>query len=180
MKKGLILLNNKVEDVEALATKALLERAGFKMTSFTLESKKEINTAYNQTIIVNYVIEEITEKDYDFLVLPGGPHVFKNLEDKRLDSLILAFNKSNKLIAAICAAPLFLNKLNLLENKTFTAYPEVVSQMSGKHLKDLKAAVSGNIITARSAGVVYDFVFEIIKYLEDSKMVENLKKSIVF
>lgn len=180
MKKGLILLNNKVEDVEALATKALLTRAGFNMTSFTLEDSLELTTAYNQKIVANYFISDVNEENYDFLVLPGGSHVSNWLKDERIDNLVLKFNGNNKFIAAICAAPLFLNKVDLLKNKNFTAFPDVVSSINGNFLKDKKVVVNNNIITARSAGVVYDFVFQIVLELSDEATLTKLKNSIVY
>ncbi|MDV3200006.1 MAG: DJ-1/PfpI family protein [Candidatus Phytoplasma australasiaticum] len=33
------------------------------------------------------------------------------------------FSDSNKIIAAICAAPAFLGKLNLLKKNSFTCFP---------------------------------------------------------
>ena len=180
MKKGLILLNNKVEDVEAIATQALLRRAGFKIDSFTLETTKEIKTAYNQKLTVDYLYDEIKDKNYDFLILPGGGHVFNWLENSNIDNLVKKYYNDNKLIAAICAAPLFLNKVNILENRNFTAFPDVVSNIKGNFIKDAKVVNDNNIITARSAGVVYDFVYEIIKEIGNETVLNELKKSIVY
>lgn len=180
MKKGLILFNNKIEDVEALATKALLTRAGFSMTSFTLETTLDLETAFKQKIKADLFINEVKEHDFDFLVLPGGAHVTNWLENKALDKLILKFNENNKLIAAICAAPLFLNKVNLLKNKEFTAFPSVVEKITGIFVPNVKVVKSENIITARSAGVVYDFTFEIIESLTDKEQVNKIKNAIVY
>ena len=180
MKKGLILLNNKVEDVEGLATQALLRRAGFQIDSFTLESTKEIKTAYNQKIVVDYLYDEIKDVNYDFLVLPGGGHVFNWLDNINIDNLVKKYYNNNKLIAAICAAPLFLNKVDLLKNRDFTAFPDVVDKIKGNYIKDAKVVNDNNIITARSAGVVYDFVYEIIREFSDEMTLNELKKSIVY
>lgn len=180
MKKGLILLNNKVEDVEGLATQALLRRAGFQIDSFTLESTKEIKTAYNQKIVVDYLYDEIKDVNYDFLVLPGGGHVFNWLDNINIDNLVKKYYNNNKLIAAICAAPLFLNKVDILKNRDFTAFPDVVDKIKGNYIKDAKVVNDNNIITARSAGVVYDFVYEIIREISDEMTLNELKKSIVY
>ena len=180
MKKGLILLNNKVEDVEGLATQALLRRAGFQIDSFTLESTKEIKTAYNQKIVVDYLYDEIKDVNYDFLVLPGGGHVFNWLDNINIDNLAKKYYNNNKLIAAICAAPLFLNKVDILKNRDFTAFPDVVDKIKGNYIKDAKVVNDNNIITARSAGVVYDFVYEIIREISDEMTLNELKKSIVY
>lgn len=180
MIKGLMLINNKVEDVEALATKALLTRSGMQIDTFTLENIKEITTAYNTKVIIDFLSNELDYKIYDFLILPGGSHVFNFVdEDTVLYDIIKYYNDKNKLIAAICAAPLFLNKLNLLKNKEFTSYPSVKNDIDGIYVNE-KVVRSGNIITSRSAGSVYDFVFEIIKYLKNNKILIDLKEEIVY
>lgn len=179
-KKGLLLLNNGVEDVEALATRALLIRHGFEITTFSVENKI-IKTAFNLEVHVDKLINEVIIEDYDFLILPGGAHVFNILgKYNNLNSLISGFNMDNKLIGAICAAPLLLNDLNLLVNKSFTSFPDVSNKIKGNYLAEAKVVRSGNIVTSRSAGTVYEFVFEIIKVLENEKSVANLMQNIVY
>lgn len=158
MVKGLMLLNNNVEDVEALATKALLTRAGFKIDTFTLELDLLIKTAYGTKVIVDKYLEEVDVSDYDLLILPGGKHVFNNLGNINLQELISSFNENKKIISAICVAPLFLEELKLLKNKKFVAFPSVVDRIEGIHQSDLKVTKDSNIITSRSAGTVYNFV----------------------
>lgn len=179
-KKGLLLINNGVEDVEALATRALLVRHGYLITTFSVESK-EIFTAYNLKVNVDKLINEINYEEYDFLILPGGKHIFNILgKYESLNELISNFNNSEKLIGAICAAPLLLNELNILVDKPFTSFPDVSKDIKGIYIKDAKAVKTGNIVTSRSAGTVYDFVFEIIKALENEKIVANLMENIVY
>lgn len=179
--KGLLLLNNKVEDVEALATRALLVRSGFKIDTFTLEDDLTITTAFGLSVKVDLSIKEVNDANYDFIILPGGGHVFNWInKSSELTQLINKFNDDNKLISAICAAPLFLNNANLLLDKEFTAFPDVSKDIKGIYKLDAKVVKSGNIITARSAGVVYDFTFEIINYLNGLDKTNWLKSNIYY
>lgn len=180
MIKGLMLLNNKVEDVEALATKALLTRAGFVIDTFTLEKDLIIETSYKTKVFVDYFFKDIKVNDYDFLILPGGKHVFNHLGNQDLSDLIIEFNNQNKLLAAICAAPLFLNEVDLLKNKNFVAFPSVVEEINGKYNSRLKVVKDENIITSRSAGTVYEFVFEIVETLKTPEVVNDLQQEIVY
>lgn len=181
MKKGLMLINNQVEDVEALASRALLIRYGYSIDTFTLEDSKRLKTAYNQLIEVDYLVDEVDYKLYDFLVLPGGKHVFNWVDqDTILNEMILYFSNNKKLIAAICAAPLFLNKANLLEGKEFTIFHGLENDVNGIFDSKAKVITSDNIITGRSAGVVYDFVFEIIKYFDKIEATGKLKLDIIY
>lgn len=180
--KGLMIINNKVEDGEALFTRALLIRAGFSIDSVTLEANKNITTAYNQKIVVDYLIDDISADNYDFLIIPGGGHIFiwqDNLE--KMLPIINDFNNHNKLIAAICAGPLFLKDTKILENKNFTIFPGLETNIQdGIYRKNEKVVTDDNIITARSAGVVYDFVFEILEYYNEIGKIKKLKESIVY
>ncbi|BCR36515.1 hypothetical protein MPAN_014080 [Mariniplasma anaerobium] len=50
----------------------------------------------------------------------------------------------------------------------------------GEYLPNFKAFRDDKIITGRGAGAVYDFAYEIVKYLYDNEKAENLLKSILF
>lgn len=180
--KGLMIINNNVEDGEAIFTRALLKRAGYTIQTATLEASLKLKTAYNLDFEVDMLIDDVDDNDYDFIILPGGPHVF-DWQDK-IDKLLPIINKmydENKLIAAICAAPLFLKDTKILENKHFTIFPGLENQISNaKYHDELKVVRDQNVITARSAGVIYEFVFEILKYYNDFETLNKLKKSIVF
>lgn len=182
MKKGLLLINNKVEDGESLFTRALLIRSGYIIDTATLENSLNIETAYNLAIKADFFIKDMKASDYDFLIIPGGGHVFDwvNKADD-LNKLIEDFNDQKKLISAICAAPLLLNDTTVLTNKEYTIFTGLENKVSNAtYIRNEKVVVSDNIITSRSAGTIYDFVFAIIKYLDGDDVVKTLKESIIY
>jgi len=180
--KGLIVFSHNMEDVESLATRALLVRAGFEVHSLTFESTKHINTAFHQEIIADYTMDEIEIDTYDFVVIPGGKYVSQTVnQDVNIKTLVTQFYQRNKLVAAICAGPRFLGQAGLLDGKNFTAYTGSEKDMpKGHYLPDKKAVKDGNIITARGAGAVYEFAYEIVAYLLDVARAEELLKNILF
>lgn len=181
MVKGLMLVNNNVEDVEALATRALLVRAGFQIDTFTLENTLNLKTAYGLDFSANYLISDVNELDYDFIILPGGKHVLNWIDNSNnLSNLINKFYMSKKLVSAICAAPLFLDKINLLENKNYTMFHGMEENVNGNFEINEKVVKFNNIITARSAGVMYEFVFEIVKYFKGEEELMKLKANIIY
>ncbi len=50
----------------------------------------------------------------------------------------------------------------------------------GNYLPDKKAVRDGNIITARGAGAVYEFAYEIVSYFKGESKAKTLLKSILF
>ncbi|BCR36516.1 hypothetical protein MPAN_014090 [Mariniplasma anaerobium] len=79
--KGIIVFSHDMEDVEALATKALLSRAGIDMVALTFENTKDIITAFNQRVKADYFMDEIDLDSFDFVVIPGGKYVAKVVND---------------------------------------------------------------------------------------------------
>ena len=123
--KGLIVFHDQMEDGEAVFSKALLVRAGMNMTSVSMSGKKEIITAYGQSVLSDLLYEEVQLNEYDFLVIPGGKYVSFTLgKNEYIDQLIADFYRHDKYIAALCAAPAFLGRLGFLKDKRYTSYPE--------------------------------------------------------
>jgi len=180
--KGLIVFSHNMEDVESLATRALLVRAGFDMHSLTFEDTKHIHTAFHQEIIAEHTMDELEIDSYDFVVVPGGKYVSQVVDqDVNIKALVTQFYQRNKLVAAICAGPRFLGQAGLLDGKNFTAFTgSEIDMPKGNYLPDKKTVRDGNIITARGAGAVYEFAYEIVSYFKGESKAKTLLKSILF
>lgn len=180
--KGLIVFSTNMEDVEALGTRALLRRAGIDMHSITFENTKEITTAFKQQLIVDYLMDEIDFDTYDFIVIPGGKYVSQIVDqDVNIKHIATQFYQKNKLVAAICAGPRFLGQAGILDGKSFTAYKgSEIDMPKGLYLPHKKAVRDQNIITARGAGAIYEFAYEIVRYLFDENKANSLLENILF
>lgn len=180
--KGLLVLSHHVEDGEALATRALLIRAGLEVVTVTFENTLDIVTAFGLKVKADHFAKDVTYADYDFLIIPGGGYVAK-VVDKYVNIKELAkyFNSHDKMIGAICAGPRFLGQVGLLNGRSFTAYRgSEVDMPKGIYLPSYKAIRDHNIITARGAGAVYEFANEIVKYLLGEEKAHALLNSILF
>ena len=180
--KGLIVFSTNMEDVEALGTRALLRRAGIDMHSITFENTKEITTAFKQQLIVDYLMDEIDFDTYDFIVIPGGKYVSQIVDqDVNIKHIATQFYQKNKLVAAICAGPRFLGQAGILDGKSFTAYKgSEIDMPKGLYQPHKKAVRDQNIITARGAGAIYEFAYEIVRYLFDENKANSLLENILF
>ena len=82
---------------------------------------------------------------------------------------------------AICAAPRFLGRLGLLDNLSFTAFPGTEEDAKlGHYMLSEKVVVTPKIITARSAGAVIDFVYQIIKKNQGEGVSKSLINNIMY
>ncbi len=180
--KGLLVFSHQMEDGEALATRALLRRAGLDVVTITYENTLEIETAFGLKVKADDFATDVHLNDYDFVVLPGGAYVSKVVDqDTNIKELVKYFDKKGKLVAAICAGPRFLGQAGLLDGKSFTAYHGSEKDMpKGIYLAKQKAVRDQHIITARSAGAIYEFSYEIVNYLLGKDKAEALLKNIIY
>ena len=100
------------------------------------------------------------------VVLPGGMPGSTNLRDNQaLIASLQEAAKAGKYLAAICAAPIVLERAGLLEGRKFTCFPGVEEQItSGEHQTDL-VVVDGNIVTSRGAGTALAFAYALVDLL---------------
>lgn len=180
--KGLLIYTNKCEDVETVGATALLKRAGFEIVTATFNDVKKITCVYGTVLKANNFVDELNLDEFDFLVLPGGSYVVNTyLQEVDIKNLVLKFNEKEKLIAAICAAPMFLGEAGILQDKNYTLFPGCERANFGGNLQQYyKVVADKNIITARSVGAVVDFVYQIVKSLKGYAIAEDFLKKIYF
>lgn len=179
---GLLILSNSCEDLEAVGTKALLERAGLKIKTATFHDDKTILCSYGTKVIADLDAKTVNPDEFDFLVIPGGIYVTRTIKtDTNIKPLIKAFSDQNKLISAICAAPMYFGEMGLLKGRNYTIFPACNSDSyQGEYKRHRKTVRDGNIITGRSVGAVTEFAYEIVKYLLGSDKADSLLDNIYY
>ena len=180
--KGLIIFSNGMEDNEALSTVALLRRAGIQIESATMEKYRMVRTAFGQNVTADWTLSHVDVNEFDFLIIPGGGYVARVIDtDVVIKDTIMKFFEAKKLIGAICAAPQFLGRLGLLDNLEYTAFPGSEKEApKGHYMGNQKAISTNQIITARSAGAVIDFVYQLVSRIKDEKAAKKLLEQIIY
>ena len=181
MAKVFVFLADGFEEIEGLTVVDLLRRAGEEVTTVSIMGRKEIYGAHKITVMADAFYENVDFSCGDLLVLPGGMPGTLNLGAyKPLTDMLLAWNKEQKKIAAICAAPSILGDLGLLEEKEAVCYPGFEERLTGALLGDRSVAVAGNITTSRGLGTAIDFSLALISQLQGEKKAESIKNSIIY
>lgn len=109
---------------------------------------------------VDRTADQVKVSDYDAVFIPGGAWNPDNLRyDKDVIRLIRDFNKSGKLIAAICHAPVVLASADILKGKKLTGYWNIQVDLknAGGIISDEPVVTDGNLITSRHPIDVADF-----------------------
>ena len=179
--KFLCIIADGFEDMEALGTIALLRRAGIEIDIVSVFNKKIVTGSHGVKVVVDMPMKKVDAANYDGLFIPGGGHSFVLKDTKSVKKLVLDFYEQKKWLMAICAAPIVFGSLGIMDGKQYISFPGTENHMGDAiRMEELKAVSDGLFITARSVGVVYDFVFEILRTVFNEKEVERLQKKIVF
>lgn len=117
---------------------------------------------------VDRTADQVKVEDYDAVFIPGGAWNPDNLRyDKDVIRFIQDFNKSGKLIAAICHAPVVLASADILKGKKLTGYwnIQVDLENAGGIVQEAPVVSDGNLITSRHPIDVADFSRAVEKWL---------------
>ena len=178
MKKVCLLVTDGFEEAEAVATFAILRRAGLNVDIFSL-TEGNATGRFGLTCTALKPFSQLQGTEYDALVLPGGPQYASLERNTGVQALIKEFMDSNKVVAAICASPTILGHAGDLKGKTYTCFTAMNEDFGGHFTGDY-VAVDGNIITGQSAAASIDFGFAIAEKLLGPEQVNQVKKSIYY
>ncbi len=178
MIKGLMILADGFEQVEALATSDVIERSHeIAIDLVSLNETKEVVSSHKTHLLLSKSLSEIDPKEYDFLVLPGGKMGMENLKNSaKVQQIVLSFHENGKLISAICASPSIFGSLGLLKGKKYTCFPGFESS-DGEYL-NASAIKDGKMITGHSMAYSIEFGLEIVNYFLGKEAVKRIKDGI--
>ncbi|MFH0836758.1 MAG: DJ-1 family glyoxalase III [Candidatus Aenigmatarchaeota archaeon] len=173
---GLVFLYEGFEEIEASTIIDILRRAGLAIT--VTGTSAIIIGGQSMKIVVDAKISDINTDDYDFIALPGGPGYRSILDSTDVHEMLRSFNEKGKLIAAICAAPLILQKAGVLDGKKATAYPGMEKYLDNP--REESVVVDQNIVTSRGPGTAIEFSLKIVEMMIGKTASDNLRKDLVY
>ncbi|AQS90041.1 peptidase C56 [Gluconobacter albidus] len=130
MVKVAVLATDGLEEIELVAPRSALEKAGATVTVISLRAgefqavSKDIYPSHK--IRADLAIADANPNDYHALLLPGGvasPDALRMNRD--VVAFARAFVKANKPIAAICHGVQTLIEVNELKGRTVTSWPAI-------------------------------------------------------
>lgn len=181
MKKACVFLADGFEEVEGLTVVDILRRAEVDVKMVSVMGKKDICGSHGIVIEADSLFEEERFEDADLLVLPGGMPGTLNLKaHEGLASLLVSFDKEERYLAAICAAPSVLGGLGILKGRKACCYPSFEEQLDcGEVLFD-PVVTDGHVTTGRGLGTAILFALRLTELLCGKEKADELSKSIVF
>ena len=182
MTKALILLAPGFEEIEAFSIVDVLRRCHIQVIMAGLKPNV-VNGAHGIKVIPDKSIDAVSVKDFDAVVCPGGSLGFENLrKDQRVIRIVKEAFEVNKIVAAICAAPIILSDMGILRGKACTIYPGMEDELlrgGGRPKKEDLVVVDGNVITSKGPATAIAFALKIALKLVDRQVVEDVKKNML-
>lgn len=176
MKKRIaILATNGFEESELKSPKEAMEKEGFQVDIVSLESGKIKGWSdgnWSNEYEVNYTLDQVTAKDYNALVLPGGvinPDKLRRSE-KALD-FVREFFKQSKPVAAICHAPWTLISAEVVEGRKMTSFFSIRKDLenAGANWVDEEVVVDQGFVTSRNPDDLPAFNSKLIEEIKEGK-----------
>lgn len=181
-----ILIADGFEEVEALTVVDYLRRVELDIKMVNVKNTDFVTGSHGIEVktdlkISDLKISDLKLDDCKAVILPGGiPNSTTLRDDVNVIKVIKTLYERGDIVAAICAAPIALERAGILEGKTITSHPSVKEEFKNVNYIEEKVAVDKNIITSRSAGVAIDFALKLVEILKSKKESEELAKSLLY
>lgn len=169
------------EEVEALAPVDILRRGGVEIKTVSVTGDLLVESAHGVAIKADLLFEDADLASADLLLLPGGLPGATNLnEHEGLRKALVRQNERGGRIAAICAAPLVLGGLGLLNGKKATCYPGFEKYLTGATYTADLCTVDGNITTGRGPAAVLPFSYALLEQFVGAEATKAVRDGMIY
>ncbi len=177
-----VFLADGFEEIEALAPIDVMRRAGLSVTTVSVTDSLTVTGAHGIPVVADTLFAQCDYADAALLFLPGGLPGATNLQAHTgLCQLLTAkASQPDVIISAICAAPLVLGGLGLLQGKQATCYPGFEDTMQGAHYTAAKVTVDGHIFTACGPGAAWELGFTFVEHFCGADKADALRSGMQF
>lgn len=181
MSTAAILLADGFETVEAFAPIDVLTRAGAEVIRVSCMEQPTVFSAQGIPTVCDVRLSEIDFSDVDCLIVPGGMGGVDNLRiTPGVKEELKRRVEANKLLCVICAAPMLLAELGLLEGRKVTCYPGCDKDFPVS-VRPSKNGVykDENLISASGPAYGLAFGIEIAKALVGEKAAQDVAEGML-
>lgn len=162
----MVIARQRFRDEELFEPKKVLEERGAKVVI----ASSSLGTATGMlgaTAKPEILLKDVKVEEYDAVVFVGGTGAQEYWSDETAHRIARETVAKNKVLGAICVAPVTLANAGLLAGKKATAFSSEVSKLKarGALYTGSDVEVDGNIITGESPGAAKKFGLAVAKVL---------------
>ncbi len=165
------------EEIELTAPVDILRRLEIPVVLAGVQGRN-VEGAHGMVMRADMLMVDVDPADYCGIVLPGGPASWLLRDTPGVLSLVRAMQGEEKLVAAICAAPIALEAAGALSGRRVTCYPGVEGELkSAAEVVAEPAVTDGLLVTGRGPGAALEFGFALGVALGKAEQVVELRGS---
>jgi len=175
-----ILLGTGFEEMEAVAPGDILRRGGVEVRYAGIGGDV-IRGGNGVAVAADCRVEDADGAGAELVVVPGGMGGVQSIlgSEAALNVLRRAWD-AGKMVAAICAGPLVLTKLGILDGKNATCYPGLEGRMSGIMTQKTSTVADGRLITGRGPGAAMDFGLRLLEALRGREAADSVAAGLCY
>jgi len=176
-----ILLGTGFEEAEAIVPADLLRRAELEVRLVSL-STPIVVSSHGIAVRTDIPLKEVNAEEVELLFLPGGLGGVSAIQNcPAAMELIQNVAARGKFVTAICAAPIILGKLGLLQGRKAVCYPGMEKELTGADIQFGAPFVQdGNFVTGEASGSVFAFGLKLVECLKGRKVAEAIRASVFY
>ncbi|GAB3694550.1 type 1 glutamine amidotransferase domain-containing protein [Saccharopolyspora tripterygii] len=174
-RKVAVLATDGVEQVELTGPREAIEQAGGQVELVSLRAGKiqamNGDIDKGETFPVDREVAQVSMRDYDALVLPGGTI---NPDQLRRDGAAVSFVRdfvtAGKPVGAICHGPWTLVEADVVRGRQLTSFPSIRTDIrnAGGEVTDQQVVIDDNLVTSRNPDDLPAFQEAVIKAIASS------------
>jgi protease I len=166
-KKVLIFVEDYFEDLELFYPKIFLKGEGAEVIVAGKEKGKSYKGKNGLTINPDSSLDEVNEKDYDGVVIPGGYCPDKLRRIDKVLQLTKSFDKAGKMVAHICHAGWVPISAGIMKGRKSTSFFAIKDDMinAGVEWEDKALVIDKNLVSSRSPDDLPQFCSGMVEVL---------------
>ena len=141
------------EELEALGTADIIRRAGLDLQIVSITGEHLVTGAHGIRVECDALLNVERVRDHAYI---GRP------------------------VAAICAAPLVLGRIGILDGKRATCYPGFEDELKGATCTGALVEVDGQFITGKGPAAVFEFGYAIVEMMKDKATADALRQGMLW
>lgn len=161
----LVLCSDGFEEIETVALIDVLRRAELEVVVAS-PSGGLVTGSRGITLQSERRLSELSARDFAAVALPGGLKNARTLSvDPEAQRVIREARALDRVVAAICAAPLALKAADAIRGARLTSHPSVAKEFAGERYSEERVVRDGRLLTSRGPGTAIEFALALVAEL---------------
>lgn len=165
---ALVIAEKTFRDEEYQIPKEILGKYGYKVLTVSTSLNEAVGKL-GMKVKPEILVEQINSREIDALIFVGGGGSSQYFEDKIAHRLAKQVYEQDKIVGAICIAPVILAKAGLLKGKKATVFPDGANELTnnGAVYTGALVEVDGKIVTGSGPEAAEAFGNQLVSMLKN-------------